>query len=370
MTRDLCRDHKQDSKVTTPCSPNNERNLLPIVHLVVTIAHDMMKTWVERDEDAEVDDVDEDVEEEDGELQEVFDDELGYEEATDSSRLEQSTGNGQIRAPDGHFECNQDSFSRNTGLQRDDPGASLLPPFALVRASLYDLDRNGRGGTVLRRDSRRRDHLLNLVLEQHTKLVYMSHMLEGSVLGSMDLVSHVPVDLEHPDVGVEIKLDSPAVTTSGKEKLMAQLECIKHFEILNKKTKELFFDTNFQFPIEVRLNNLTYTVPVPPELSKIRTVYNSSVLYKLIKFFKRLRRGEAFSFKNKLQDRPIKKVILDRINLILKPGRMYLVLGAPGSGKSTLLKAIASRLQVGKKKGKIKGEITYNGIKLKVCDSA
>jgi hypothetical protein len=313
----------------------------------------------------EEEDVEENIEDED---EDFFQDEG----AVDSFH-ELPTRNGR-RAPHGHFECTQDSFNRSMPPQRDDPGASLLPPLALARASLYDLDRSGRRGSVFPRNSRRRDHLMSLVLEQHNKLLLINHMLEDSNLSEIDVDSNISGDMEHHD-SVEIKIDSrlpPEITDSTTDKLIAQLECIKRYEKISKKTKELFFDTNFQFPIEVRLKNLTYTVPVPTDPSKIRTVYNSSVLYQLIKFFKRLREGKLFAAYTKKKSisnsGSRQRVVLDSINLILKPGRMYLVLGAPGSGKTSLLRAIASRLQEGKKKGKIEGEITYNGTKLKVCN--
>jgi ABC-type multidrug transport system ATPase subunit len=38
-------------------------------------------------------------------------------------------------------------------------------------------------------------------------------------------------------------------------------------------------------------------------------------------------------------------VVMEGVNLVFKPGNIYLVLGAPGSGKSTLLKMITGKLQ-------------------------
>ena len=68
-----------------------------------------------------------------------------------------------------------------------------------------------------------------------------------------------------------------------------------------------------------------------------------------------------------------KKWILQDINLILKPGKTYLVMGPPSCGKTSLLKAVAGML---KSEGE-GGKIEYNGVsrevssisKLRVCIS-
>jgi ABC-type protease/lipase transport system fused ATPase/permease subunit len=65
-----------------------------------------------------------------------------------------------------------------------------------------------------------------------------------------------------------------------------------------------------------------------------------------------------------------KKNTLSNINLVLKPGCTYLVLGPPASGKTTLLKAIAGRLPSStgldgkpvKDKPHAEGSIQYNGV--------
>eukprot|EP00522_Entomoneis_paludosa_P012046 CAMPEP_0172443714 /NCGR_PEP_ID=MMETSP1065-20121228/3929_1 /TAXON_ID=265537 /ORGANISM="Amphiprora paludosa, Strain CCMP125" /LENGTH=1500 /DNA_ID=CAMNT_0013194039 /DNA_START=53 /DNA_END=4555 /DNA_ORIENTATION=+ len=55
------------------------------------------------------------------------------------------------------------------------------------------------------------------------------------------------------------------------------------------------------------------------------------------------------------------RIIMDKVNLVLEPSKMYLVLGAPGSGKSTLLKMIANNLS--QQKGETaSGQVSINGV--------
>jgi hypothetical protein len=113
--------------------------------------------------------------------------------------------------------------------------------------------------------------------------------------------------------------------------------------------------------VEVRMENLTYSVPISSEAGKVMTVYNSSFLYPVYKFFQRTWRGET-----KKPSRIGTKKVLDDINLVLKPGKMYLLLGPPTSGKTTLLRAISGNLHPGKEE-KLEGTIKYNGRTLEVC---
>ena len=57
-----------------------------------------------------------------------------------------------------------------------------------------------------------------------------------------------------------------------------------------------------------------------------------------------------------------KKWILQDINLVLKPGTTYLVMGPPSCGKTSLLKGVAGML---KREGE-GGKIEYNGVSREV----
>ena len=116
----------------------------------------------------------------------------------------------------------------------------------------------------------------------------------------------------------------------------------------------------YRFPIEIRMEKLSYSVPYTEASTKITTVYNSSFLYKIIKPLKSLTNGAKETNHANVS---YTKHVLDNISLSLKPGKMYLVLGPPGSGKSSLLKAIAGRL-FRKGKEELEGSVTYNGTEL------
>lgn len=142
------------------------------------------------------------------------------------------------------------------------------------------------------------------------------------------------------------------------EEILTEEE-IENMEIVSEALKvviqsmEEYQELAFTFPIEVRMDKLTYSAPLTLNSNKIQTVYNSSLLYKVVKYFKDIGREKVAAEKGT-------KTILDNISLILKPGKMYLVLGPPGSGKSSLLKAIAGRLST-KNGEQISGTVSYNG---------
>lgn len=75
----------------------------------------------------------------------------------------------------------------------------------------------------------------------------------------------------------------------------------------------------------------------------MKTVQTESPIFKLVQFLKR-----CVQNKGDVKPHAEQTVVMDGVNLVCEPGKMYLVLGAPGSGKSTLLKMIAQTLHKGK----------------------
>lgn len=104
-----------------------------------------------------------------------------------------------------------------------------------------------------------------------------------------------------------------------------------------------------EYPLQVKLSNVTISKH-SKDTQKIKTVYNSSCLYPIIKGLKRSFTGELADTGR--LERTRTKHLLKDIQLCLNPGNQYLVLGAPGSGKTSLLKAIAGLLSA--------ENITYN----------
>lgn len=149
---------------------------------------------------------------------------------------------------------------------------------------------------------------------------------------------------------------SDILTEEEKEELRKEAEGLLFMGQGLKDFKHLLW----QFPVEVRLSGVTFSVPFYASSAKIKTVYNSSFLYNVVRFFKQIRGGHDAFEKEEVHH----KRILDDISLSLKPGKLYLLLGPPGSGRSSLLKAIAGRLQV-EKKAELKGSVTYNGTEIK-----
>lgn len=87
---------------------------------------------------------------------------------------------------------------------------------------------------------------------------------------------------------------------------------------------------------------------------KIATVFNSSPVYAVLQRLKRLSQGKIIE-----RLRTEKRQVMEGVNLIFEPGKMYLILGAPRSGKSTLLKMIAGTLQMDKDH-KVGGTVSIN----------
>ena len=128
-----------------------------------------------------------------------------------------------------------------------------------------------------------------------------------------------------------------------------------------------------QFPgVDVRVKDGSYTVTNYIEdlghdydkidgprraKQKIATVQTESPVYKLFKALKKFVTTGKWGSPTRKET----KVVMEGVNLVLQPGKLYLILGAPGCGKSTLLKMIAGTLVEGKD-NVVGGSVSVNGI--------
>jgi ABC-type multidrug transport system fused ATPase/permease subunit len=199
-------------------------------------------------------------------------------------------------------------------------------------------------------------------------------MTINEVRNSTKFSREIPQSFSGGEQGYELSVNPAAMAMMEKfdesfiEEVKAEIEkemeehepaIIQELNSIGKEYQVIMKGYN-EFPLEVRLKNCTYTVPVDCSKNKIWTVYNASCIYPIAKILKQIITGEE---KRITEART--KAVLSNINLVLKPGRQYLVLGPPGSGKSTLLQAIAGLVHP-KKNETLEGTISYNGRTLAV----
>lgn len=155
---------------------------------------------------------------------------------------------------------------------------------------------------------------------------------------------------------------STSVTSPPKPSSPTRSELSRRFTSMRASLRQLPSGLD---KVEVRMHNYSYHVPINVEVANIKTVINQSPCYAMTTFM--INVGELFTGKRKVKDilgHHEKKWILQDINLVLKPGKTYLVMGPPSCGKTSLLKAVAGLL---KKEGE-GGKIDYNGVSREVSN--
>eukprot|EP00934_Nitzschia_sp_Nitz4_P008875 Nitzschia sp. Nitz4//scaffold239_size30010//18370//23136//NITZ4_008013-RA/size30010-snap-gene-0.33-mRNA-1//1//CDS//3329543571//8865//frame0 len=229
-----------------------------------------------------------------------------------------------------------------------------------------------RLGSALHRNQSRPRYLRGLAMRQKIRQIFTNRFAESdnkTIAGkSSDEVAHLMRDSVARDIVVE-EDEEEALSLDDEDvvKMVDEIHTGREVEVVSQKLRELraiehqyrMAESDFHmrpYPLEVRLESATYDyIQKEKDPAKISTVYNTSLLYTVVKYFRRITQGQPFPSKVKRRNH-----VLENINLVIQPGKQYLVLGPPGSGKSTLLKMISGHLELGKKH-KLTGNITYNG---------
>jgi hypothetical protein len=211
--------------------------------------------------------------------------------------------------------------------------------------------RSFRRTSMLKKEGSRKDHLEQLVKTRRASVKYLGNMVDGGgALISPRAADPVPSSILASKQSVQL-------TPEQRDLIIEESKFLK-------EVSELAKEFNMHFPktyssIEVKVQDFSYKVAIDVEDTKIRTVLNQSPIHDVWHWMKRIYNGQKK--KEKLE-----KVLLEDINLVFKPGRMYLILGDPETGgKEILLKAIAGRLH-GSSSSTFEGSIKYNGLTLHV----
>jgi len=193
------------------------------------------------------------------------------------------------------------------------------------------------------RRSEREDHLQKFVLKKQEDMKYLKRLSQTSV--------------------IEESRDPSILQLSANDTEMSNIKN----ERLEKDTEEIIKENSYQndvgkhiplSSIEIKMNDFSYKIRKDVEDSKIKTVVNQSFLYAAYRWVGRVYRRQKAKKKEEL-------VVLESVDLVFKPGRMYLVLGDPnGGGKEALLKAIAGRLHESRNCFS-DGNILFNGLSFK-----
>jgi len=198
---------------------------------------------------------------------------------------------------------------------------------------------------------------------------------------------------EEADAGLGMTSDShtsPGLSMREQRSRQSMRNIRDRFSVVTQRPNERF--------VEVKMKDFSYFIPVKMDAPTVPTVFNQSVCYGAYEVFRRIHRylqvrkekagdqgvagARRMSFWRPTTAQDIvlpfaKRAILKDVNLVLKPGNAYLILGPPGCGKTSLLKAISDKLPykadsadgAGPDQPHREGRIEFNGVSTQVSKS-
>jgi energy-coupling factor transporter ATP-binding protein EcfA2 len=165
---------------------------------------------------------------------------------------------------------------------------------------------------------------------------------------------------EDEEMGAADRLTNSMAFNKSKMPLEAQSEFVRSIQVL---LDNLPPDAVQPVPpMEIRLMNFSFKVPSRATNGSGDDI--ATVATPLYKFKSKL----TSSLQEKKEEEKLVSKVLSNVNLVLKPGKMYLVLGPPQSGKTSLLKAIGCSLPQDdfpsgyNEKNHLTGQVVYNNL--------
>lgn len=206
----------------------------------------------------------------------------------------------------------------------------------MAKTSALRSGRTGRSrrSSLRRADDDREDHFVRLYLKQRIRDRLVRSQTSRTVsrgLPTLENMTAESVDEQKDNGPGEMEVDEELLKEL-QEEVENELSKSSGHSSKVKEIRDLLSivlpaetgaaDVKTDLELEVRLENVTYSVELEDTESKIATVYNQSFLYPIYKWFKRVTRGEPAPVRQTTQFN-----VLENISLCLKPGVNYLVLG-------------------------------------------
>jgi len=243
--------------------------------------------------------------------------------STNSRRSSRNSNSDEISdAPqhtlDGGEEMKRTDSGDDEAFEKDHSSRSTSSWKKLRKSAV----RFQKRGSVLHRNTDRGDHLSRLTMKRMLREASLKQLTPkiGDATARDFQLSDVPeVTLPSSKEYDESFMQELRDEVEREMKKEMESEKIMELEGIIKKYKP-YLKGN-ESPLEIRLKNVTYTVPVDEGNSKIQTVYNASLLYTVSKFLKR----RVWQCEPRPKKVMVNKKILANISLVFKPGRQYLV---------------------------------------------